>query len=342
MTSNFLEYFNLNASLSIQIKPSDHLDAEQIEQIQKSVSRISNAVGNEDLPLAIGSSKELSESVAKIALYSMGISFTSNDDYKSLISAAHKALDRHPSDVADFHASYRSIIQAQKSIVSELAAIRNDHGTGHGRGRWQHVEQELALTSIEAALIWCRWVMRRLDNLLANSPITLRKQLDDGSSFYKGDLTKMLRKIQLPTLDETSQRAIGFSVARRARTGTFTVTEEGIDACLNQAKYIEWTTHYKLGLILGLVSTVEGQIYFTGDSIRKTKKLLVLLDEVPSGIQFLIENLDGMAPASIFQDLSFKDEILAHIRAGDEENGLSQPFWDFLISVIESVERLDN
>lgn len=334
MASDFLSYFNLNATFSIQIDVSEHLDADQISQIEQSVSRISNAVKDGDLSLAIGSAKDLSESMAKIAIYSAGESFASSDSFKSLISSAHKAMDRHPNNVAEIHPSFRTIIQAQKNIVGELSTFRNDFGTGHGHARMQQIEQEIALTSLEAALIWCRWVMRRLDDLLANSPNTLRKQLDDGTSFYKGDLTRKLRNIGLSSLEEVSQRAIGVSVARRARTGTFNVTEEGIDACLNKSAIVKWTQHYKIGLILGLVSNTEGQIYLSRESIKKVRRLLITVNDLPRTINFLIENLTGMRPASRFEDIAFKNEILDDFRVAIENHKESVAFWDFLTTVL--------
>lgn len=339
MSSNFMSYFNLNATFSIQIDISEHLDADQVTQIESTVSRISNAVKNGDLALAIGSAKDLSESMAKIAIYSAGGSFTSSDSFKSLISSAHKALDRHPNNVAEVNASFRTVIQSQKNIVGELGTLRNDFGTGHGHARWQQIDHEIALTSIEAALIWCRWAMRRLDDLLANSPNTLRKQLDDGTSFYKGDLTRKLRKIDLPSLDEVSQRAIGVSVARRARTGTFNVAEEGIDACLNQTAIVNWTKQYKLGLILGLVSNTEGQIYVTRESIKRVRKLLWLLNNLSDEIGFLTENLSGMMPASSFDDPGFKSEILEEINIAIENHEEAAVFWNFFLSVLDEAGK---
>jgi hypothetical protein len=312
---------------------------DQIALIDESVNRINLAVKNGDLALAIGCSKDLSESIAKIAIYTVGGTFASSDSYKSLISAAHKAVDRQPTDVAEVHTSFRVIIQAQKNIVGELGILRNDFGTGHGHARRLKIENELALTSIEACLIWSRWMMRRLDDLLANSPNTLRKQLDDGGLFYGGDLTKMLQKVNLPKLDEVAQRAIGVSVARRARTGTYNVAGEGIEACLNRAPAVNWTRNYKLGLIIGLVSNTEGQIYLTRQSLNLVEKILLLENKLPETISFLIESFSGMKPATRFEDLAFKNEVLNGLQNAMENYTEATPLWQFLLTVLSQQEK---
>jgi hypothetical protein len=176
-----------------------------------------------------------------------------------------------------------------------------------------------------------------LNNLLPNSPDTLRKQLDEGLSFYKGDLTTKLKNINLPRLEEGSRRSIGISVARLANTGTFNVLEEGIDACLNRLTAIPWTTHYMHGLILGLVSTSEGQIYVTKELIRKVRKILSLINNLQESINFLIENLSGMAPVSRFQDTNFKNEVVSELRELINDHTESKEVWIFLITVLDNV-----
>jgi hypothetical protein len=340
MPNDFLSYFNINASLAIELRCSEHLDADQIRLIDESVARIANAVTNGDISLAIGCSKDLSESMAKIAIYSSGNTFASSDTYKSLISMAHNAVDRQPKDFSEILPSFRTIIQAQRNIVSELGTIRNDFGTGHGHARWKHIDHEIGLTVIEAALIWCRWLMRRIDDLLANSPITLRKQLDGGGYFYRGDLTKKLKKIDLPNLSEVDQRAIGVSVARRARTGTYNVS--GIDACINLNPAVDWTNHYMLGLVLGLVTNTEGQIYITQESLKRVQGLLHIVNNLPESIDFLIDNFKGMSPATNFEDYTFREQILEALGAALNEHREGARLWEFLISEISRPsENLD-
>lgn len=90
----------------------------------------------------------------------------------------------------------------------------------------------------------------------------------------------------------------------------------------------------------GLVSTSEGQIYITKDLIGMVRRLLLLVSDFPTSLNFLIENLSGMSPVSRFKDINFKNEVVNELRIAINELTESKDFWMLLISVLGE-ENLD-
>ena len=107
---------------------------------------------------------------------------------------------------------------------------------------------------VAATLLWVRWVLRRIEPLILGQPTALIRDLRDGLTFYRGDLTERLRASGLASLEPTVQQTIGSAVAERAMRGTtdfFTkldsdpwaaafeksMTESGIAWYLNTIQY---------------------------------------------------------------------------------------------------------
>jgi hypothetical protein len=100
------------------------------------ITRMESAVEN-DPSLAIGTAKELIETVCKTILEERKIEFPYNDDLPKLVKATAKELKLTPSDIPDEAKASESI----KRLLSNLATItngveelRNSYGTGHGKG----------------------------------------------------------------------------------------------------------------------------------------------------------------------------------------------------------------
>ena len=100
----------------------------QIQRLNESVTR--------DPALAIGSAKELVETVCKTILNEHSIKFTNNTEFTQLTRETFKVLKLVKEEVTDAKVGadqYRQMLSNLGSICKNLAEIRNNYGTGHGR-----------------------------------------------------------------------------------------------------------------------------------------------------------------------------------------------------------------
>ena len=111
---------------------AETLDAVHLE---RQIARIERAV-DDDPALAIGTAKELVETVAKTVLNARGIPFDAAADLPALTKLVFKALRQLPEDVPDA-ARGRDIIkrmlQQMAAVPQALAELRQLFGTGHGK-----------------------------------------------------------------------------------------------------------------------------------------------------------------------------------------------------------------
>lgn len=88
-----------------------------------------------DPALAIGTAKELIETVAKTILSDLGTSLTGNEDVPQLVKAVRKRLALTPEDVPE-NVKGREIVtrtlESLAQIAQGLAELRGLYGTGHG------------------------------------------------------------------------------------------------------------------------------------------------------------------------------------------------------------------
>lgn len=262
--------------------PKD-LDARSREAIESHVDRIERAERDGDLPLMIGSAKDLVESVSKIVLELNGEVAPSNADLPGLIAAAQAALDRQPGKGGASEAHMRNIAQGAKSIVSQLPEVRNRFGTGHGRVLVPEMEAELAPLCLDSALLWSRWVLRRLGQVLAGRPLGLITALHDGN-FYGGGLRKRLQAINLPQLETLDQKLVGVAVGHRAMRDTFVVRNEGVDECASNADLKVWPKGYRTGLVEGLFLDRQGYVDTNAWGAKASASIIA---PVPAAAQFL-------------------------------------------------------
>lgn len=105
------------------------------DYLVRQITRMESAV-NDDPGLAIGTAKELIESVCKTILDERGI-----DDYDSLelpklVRLTVKELKLTPPDISDSAKaadSIKRILSNLVTITSGIAELRNSYGTGHGK-----------------------------------------------------------------------------------------------------------------------------------------------------------------------------------------------------------------
>jgi len=98
------------------------------------IERIENQIES-DPRLAIGTSKELVETVCKTILTDRGVEFDRKWELSDLIKRTREELKLVPDDVPDSAKAadtIRRLLGNLGSITQSLAELRNAYGTGHG------------------------------------------------------------------------------------------------------------------------------------------------------------------------------------------------------------------
>jgi hypothetical protein len=210
-----------------------------------------------DLSAAVGAAKELCECVARVVLEERAVPYAHKGDMPRLVKVAHQTLDRIPGRGQAAQAAVRNLSQAALSIVTVLAELRNELGTGHGRAKVPRISLEAAVAASDAAMLWSRWALARLDELLGGEVDLLVEELR-GQHFHRGKLEMRFDEVGLDSLFADDQQRLGVAVAHRAMNGTFVVRESGVEPLLDGAS--DWPEAYRLGIAEGLLLDPEGRL----------------------------------------------------------------------------------
>jgi hypothetical protein len=143
-----------------------HLNADQWAAISDAYARLGRAVAGDDRPLVVGAAKELVECMARVTLAAYGQATSDNDEYTKVVGAAHKVVEHVAGAGLPASDPLRAIPDNAKKIAIQLAQLRNRYGTGHGRAVLHDVTPEVGELCVHSALIWVRWVLKRLDTVL--------------------------------------------------------------------------------------------------------------------------------------------------------------------------------
>ena len=111
---------------------AEHFDS---KHLQKEISRMEYSVEH-DPDLAIGTAKELIETICKTILNERGISLGTNPDLSELTKATFKELKLTPEDIPAANKgadSIKRILSNLASVSNEINNLRNLYGTGHGK-----------------------------------------------------------------------------------------------------------------------------------------------------------------------------------------------------------------
>ena len=124
--------------------------------------------GLEDDPAAvIGSSKELIESVCKLALQRLEIEYDEKADVPVLVKTTLKALKLHPDAVAPTApaaAAVQRILGSLASMAVGVAELRNEIGTGHGRATALALTERHGHLAAGAATTFVRLLIETLED----------------------------------------------------------------------------------------------------------------------------------------------------------------------------------
>jgi len=309
--------FATGQTIDFRLERPDGLSDEHWNAISAYSERLGRAVASNDLPLCIGTAKELVEAVAKVVLEARGKAVTNKADFTDVLTQAHVQLDRQPGAGLSTEPPVRDIAQGVKKIASQLGVLRNAYGTGHGRPYDPEVEQEIALASIDAALLWTRWGLRRLRPLILGSPTALARDLLGGTTFYRGTLTERLHAARLAEIELADQRVIGLAVARRAMRDTFVVQEEGVERCAETHDLQTWPLGYREGLLEGLFIGIDGRLDATSWSVGQAALLLNSLPQESPAIAELAEKCNSANYSQRLDDDVNRTAALTALRSAE-------------------------
>lgn len=140
-----------NVHLAEFIESAAQLNA---PELQRQLDRLRAAV-DVDPPLAIGTAKEIIETVCKTILHERNVTFDENADIPGLVKLTRKELGLLPEDIPDSARgvqTVRVLLSNLGTIAQGLGELRNLYGTGHGRsGRTRGLGARHARLAVGAA-----------------------------------------------------------------------------------------------------------------------------------------------------------------------------------------------
>lgn len=114
------------------MKIASKIDAAYLSQ---QITRIKASIDS-DPELAIGTSKELVETICKTILTDRQVEFSKSDKFPSLVKKTVRVLNLAPDDIDDrvkAIETIRQLLSNLSAISNGLAELRNPYGSGHGK-----------------------------------------------------------------------------------------------------------------------------------------------------------------------------------------------------------------
>ncbi|GAA1025655.1 hypothetical protein GCM10009557_00410 [Virgisporangium ochraceum] len=275
-----------------QMPRPEHLAQPAWDSIELALSRLRRAWEFDDLPDVVGKAKELVETVAKVTVEAAEGAVADSVDFQPIVKAAQKALGRQPGNDLSQDQNLRAMAQAAQTIAMSLAPIRNGYGTGHGRARVPDVVVEMATLSLESALMWSRWALRRLGHLLADYPNELIAAVQTGTS--RTVLREKFDASALAQQPSEVQHRIGVVFGQQSAGGFGNATEVGVDPVV-EGGYDEYPVDYRRGVLEGMLLTGGGFIGLTDFYASRFVSVLSSLPEreIQSVLESLRESVTG-------------------------------------------------
>jgi hypothetical protein len=132
------------------------------------IERIENQVDS-DPRLAIGTAKELVETVCKTILTDRGVKFDAKAELMDLVKQTRAELKLVPDDIPDSAKAadtIRKLLSNLATITQSLAELRNSYGTGHGHdGRQKGLSPRHARLAAGAACVLAKFLFETHQHL---------------------------------------------------------------------------------------------------------------------------------------------------------------------------------
>lgn len=113
----------------------EHFTEGAASYVARQITRMESAI-YDDPGLAIGTAKELVETVCKTILAERNVTETGSADLPRLVKTTAKDLDLTPEDISDAAQAadtIKRLLSNLATITNGIAELRNQYGTGHGR-----------------------------------------------------------------------------------------------------------------------------------------------------------------------------------------------------------------
>jgi hypothetical protein len=166
--------------------------------------------------LALGQLKSAVEAVAKVVHDLNGQSVAPSASFDTVVNGAHQLLAQQPGHELAYETPFGNLATQARKMAVSLSEIRNSYGSGHGRPRQPELRHEMLDLTMDGALIWTRWALRRIDHFAYGRPETLIRDLIGDPYgqivFYCGVLTERLRDANLAGIEPKHARASGVAV----------------------------------------------------------------------------------------------------------------------------------
>ncbi len=230
--------------------------------------RLEAAVHRDDRPLAVGSAKELVESIARVVLESTGENLGEAADFPKVVDTAQNQLGMRPADLAG-QPEVRAVAQSASKMIKSVNEVRNDLGTGHGKSSVPDpgLSEPTISAVVDAGLLWARWALLILGSVLASQPGVLIETVRGPAT--RPALRKALNEFDLSKQLPAAQRQVAVVFGQRAAGGFGNAHFIGIAPAAASSDLTAWPPEYRLGLIDGLLINSLGQItladWFAGD-----------------------------------------------------------------------------
>lgn len=104
-------YFTSTAAGTLHLEQPEGLESTAWSAINDSLQRLNRALLADDLPLVVGTCKDLTETVAKVVLAARGVTTATNEDFPKLMTQAQSVLDRQPGRGLATDAQVRDVAQ---------------------------------------------------------------------------------------------------------------------------------------------------------------------------------------------------------------------------------------
>lgn len=306
--------------MDLELHRPEYIDDESWRSIEAYHERLVRAVDAEDQPQAIGSMKDLIETISKVILTLRGEVIERAADFHEVITRAQAAIERQPGHGLAQAEPIRSISQSALTIARRLGEIRNDLGTGHGRALEPRVESEIYSVGLEAGMLWCRWSLARLSALAFGLPDPLIHDLYR-STFYRGDLARRLAAARLNELDPAQLRQLGVAVGRRAMRETFLVRDEGVHACADSEDLDQWPPHFRVGVLNGLFFDEQEQLTLDEWMASVATRLVAPVPDLTAHVEELRTKVSHMNNPLMAIDFNQAMAIYERLRAGTAQLG---------------------
>jgi abortive infection Abi-like protein len=149
----------------------EYLGDQHWNVIDLEVGRLHRSLRAGDDSQALADLKCLIESVARVTLDIAGSPADPNESFDGAVTRAHDLLAKQPGHELAIGSEYVRMASQASKIAKGLGIIRNEYGGGHGRARVPHVRDEMVDLTLDGALTWVRWALRRLGSFRTGVPM---------------------------------------------------------------------------------------------------------------------------------------------------------------------------